>query len=168
VWKSFETGLQTLNECMREAQQLIRGLRSPILDESGVVAAIEDLLSRDRAQDEPRIDFVHHLDCERLGPSLENTIYRILQECLANARRHSRSERVLATLSQQDRCLRIEVQDWGIGFNPREVGDGHFGLEGIRKRAKLFGGSATITSTLGKGTTIVVQLPLGGNPTWQS
>ena len=44
--------------------------------------------------------------------------------------------------------------------NPREVGDGHLGWEGIQERARLFGGSATIKSALGKGTRIVVQLPL--------
>ena len=46
VWKTFETGLQRLHECMREARQLINGLRSPVLDELGVVAAIEDLISQ--------------------------------------------------------------------------------------------------------------------------
>ncbi|MHB8969620.1 MAG: sensor histidine kinase [Pirellulaceae bacterium] len=63
-------------------------------------------------------------------------------------------------LTQRDDYIRVDVQDWGIGFNPREVGDGHFGLEGIQERARLFGGSATVKSALGKGTRIVVQLPL--------
>ena len=63
-------------------------------------------------------------------------------------------------MTQRDDYIRIEVQDWGIGFDPRKVGDGHFGLEGIQERARLFGGSATIKSALGKGTRIVVQLPL--------
>ena len=55
------------------------------------------------------------------------------------------------------------MQDWGIGFEPREVGDGHFGLEGIQERARLFGGSAAVKSALGKGTRILVQLPLVGD-----
>jgi signal transduction histidine kinase len=160
TWKSFETGLQRLNDCMREARQLIGGLRSPILDEFGVVAAVEDLISQGGAQGKAEIDFVRHLDGGRLAPSLENAIYRIVQEGLANARRHSRSKRVLVKLTQRNRYLQVEVQDWGIGFNPREVGDGHFGLEGIQKRASLFGGSATIKSSAGKGTRIVVRLPL--------
>ncbi len=160
VWTSFETGLRALDDCMREARRLIRGLRSPLMDECGVVAAIEDLISQGSAPGKPEIEFVHNLDGERWEPASENTIYRILQEGLANARRYSQSERVLVRLTRRNRHVLIEVQDWGIGFNPREVGDGHFGLEGIQKRAKLFGGSATITSSLGKGTRIVVQLPL--------
>ena len=161
-WKIFETGLQRLNECMREARQLINGLRSPVLDELGVVAAIGDLISQNSNQDKPEIDFVHHLDRERLTPSLENVVFRIVQESLTNARRYSQSERVLIRLTQRDDYIRIEVQDWGIGFTPRKVGDGHFGLEGIQERARLFGGSATIKSALGKGTRIVVQVPLMG------
>lgn len=160
IWKTFETGRQRLNECMREARQLINGLRSPVLAELGVVAAIEDLIIQNSNQDKPEIDFVHHLDRERLAPSLENAVFRIVQESLTNARRYSQSDRVLVRLTQRDDYIRIEVQDWGIGFNPRKVGDGHFGLEGIQERAKLFGGSATIKSALGRGTRIVVQLPL--------
>ena len=160
VWKNFESGLQCLHDCMREARQLINGLRSPVLDELGVVAAIEDLISQNTNQDEPKIAFVHHLDRERLAPSLENVIFRIVQESLTNARRYSQSDRLLVRVAQRDDYIRIEVQDWGIGFDPRKVGDGHFGLEGIQERARLFGGSATIKSALGTGTRIVVQLPL--------
>ena len=160
VWKTFEGGVGTLNECMREARRLINGLRPPILDELGLAAAVEDLVSQDSSQDKPEIDFVHHLDCERLEPTLENVVFRIVQESLTNARRYSHSERVLVRLTQRDRHIRIEVQDWGIGFDPKKVGEGHFGLEGIQERARLFGGSAATTSALGKGTRIVVQLPL--------
>ncbi len=163
AWTSFETGLQRLDDCMREARRLINGLRSPILDELGLVAAVEDLISQHSAQDKPQIDFVQHLGCQRLAPALENAIFRIVQESLTNACRYSRSERLLLRLVQRDEHIRIEVRDWGIGFNPREVGDGHFGLEGIQERATLFGGSATIKSTLGKGTRIVVQLPVAAD-----
>jgi signal transduction histidine kinase len=163
VWKTFESGLAMLGESMREARRLINGLRSPTLNEFGVVAAVEDLIAHDRAQTQPEIDFVHHLDHERLAPALENVIFRIVQESLTNACRYSQSKRVLVRLTQRGGYIRIEVQDWGIGFNPRKVGDGHFGLEGIQERARLFGGSATIKSTVGKGTRILVQLPLMGD-----
>ena len=92
-----------LNECMREARRLINGLRSPILDELGVVAAIEDLISQNSNQDKPEIDFVHHLDRERLAPSLENVIFRIVQESLTNARRYSQSDRLLVRVDPTGR-----------------------------------------------------------------
>jgi signal transduction histidine kinase len=61
--------------------------------------------------------------------------------------------------------LRIEVQDWGAGFDPHCLPEGHFGLEGIQQRAKIFGGHATIRSTPGTGTHIIVELPLRGHGT---
>lgn len=161
--KTFESGLEMLNECMREARHLIGGLRSPILDEFGVVAAIEEFIAQSGAAGKPEIEFVHHLDCGRLEPSLENAIFRIVQESLTNAGRYSRSDRLLVRLIQRDGHVRIEVQDWGVGFNPRKVADGHFGLEGIQERARLFGGSAIIKSAPGKGTRVVVELPLIGS-----
>ena len=160
---AFERGVEMLNECMREARRLINDLRSPILDEFGLVAAVEDLISQDSAPKKPEIDFVHQLGRERLEPSLENVIFRIVQESLTNARRYSQSARVLVRLTQRNRYIRVEVQDWGIGFDPREVGNDHFGIQGIRQRARMFGGSATITTALGKGTRIVVHLPLSGD-----
>jgi signal transduction histidine kinase len=160
---TFERGVGMLNECMREARRLINDLRSPILDEFGLVAAVEDLIAQDGAPKKPEIDFVHQLGRERLEPSLENVIFRIVQESLTNARRYSQSARVLVRLTQRNRYIRVEVQDWGIGFDPREVGHDHFGIQGIRQRARLFGGSATITTALGKGTRNVVHLPLGGD-----
>ena len=113
VWKCFAAGRKALDDCMREARQLISGLRSPILDELGVVAALEDFISQGSAQGKPEIDFVHQFDGERLAPALENTIYRIIQESLTNARRYSQSDRVLVRLTRRERCLRIDVAGLG-------------------------------------------------------
>ena len=88
---------------------------------TGVVAAIDDLISENSNKEKPEICFVHHLDRERLATSLENVIFRIVQESLTNARRYSQSERVLVRLTQREDYIRIQVQDWGIGSNPREV-----------------------------------------------
>jgi two-component system sensor histidine kinase DegS len=96
----------------------------------------------------------------KLAPMLENTIFRIVQECITNACRHSKSEKVTVELTLHDDQLRIEVRDWGVGFTMDRVGEGHFGLEGIQERAKVFGGRAVIKSSLRKGTDIVVELPL--------
>ena len=60
---------------------------------------------------------------------------------------------------QQEGQLRIEVRDWGAGFD-RPAVPNHFGLEGIRQRARLLGGKCSIRSTVGKGTRIVVVLPV--------
>ena len=91
---------------------------------------------------------------------MANALYRITQESLTNARRYSQSERLRVQLTKREDHVRIEVQDRGIGFDPETVEADCFGLEGIRERARLFGGRATIDSTPGKGTLVVVELPL--------
>jgi signal transduction histidine kinase len=100
------------------------------------------------------------VEFDRLVPILENAIYRITQEALANACKHSGSDKVYVTLLQQGHALRIEVRDWGVGFDTKSNPKNHFGLEGIRQRAKLLGGKCRIRSKAGKGTRVIVELPV--------
>ena len=58
--------------------------------------------------------------------------------------------KVRIRLVEREDGIRIEVEDWGIGFNPKNTAEGHFGLEGIKERARLFGGAASIRSSSGK------------------
>ena len=108
----------------------------------------------------PKIDYHSRVDFDRLAPILENAIYRIVQEGLANACQHSKSEKVRVSLLQREDRVRIEVRDWGIGFNPREVKAGCYGLAGIWQRARLLDGKCSIRSKAGKGTRITVELPV--------
>ena len=65
---------------------------------------------------------------------------------------------------QEEDWIRLEIRDWGVGLNPAEVGRGRFGLEGIRERARLLHGRASIESSPGRGTRILVDLPVAGAP----
>ena len=91
---------------------------------------------------------------------MENAVYRIAQEALTNACRHSKSKKIKVELVQNGDQLRIVVQDQGVGFKLEDVEEGQFGLAGIRERARLLGGKATIDSKPGKGTRIAVELPI--------
>ena len=158
--KAYDAGLTMLRQGHFEARRLIAGVRPPILDESGVVEAVAHLvheLCRDKG---PKIEYRSRVDFDRLDPTLENAVYRISQEALTNACTHSQSEKISASLVQAGDRLRIEIRDWGIGFDPKTVPKNHFGLEGIRQRARLLGGKCSIRSTLGKGTRIIVELPV--------
>ena len=151
--------MQLVREGHAEARRLIGGLRPPQLEEGGVLAAIESLVEECNKRNKVKIEFRSNVAQLELAPMLENTVFRIVQECLTNACRHSKSKKVKVELTQHDDQLRIEVRDWGVGFKVDRVGEGHFGLEGIQERAKVFGGRAIIKSSLGKGTTIIVELP---------
>ena len=104
-----------------EARRLIAGVRPPILDEEGVVAAVAHLVNEQSRLKGPKIEYRSRVDFDRLAPILENAIYRIAQEGLANACQHSKSEKVRVSLLQREDRVRIEIRDWGIGFDPKAV-----------------------------------------------
>jgi len=158
--KLFERGHQFLSESIAETRRLISGLRPPILDESGVVAAIDYLVCESMQDSGVETEFSHNVDFDRLAPPLESALFRVAQETLTNAIRHSKTDKVRIELVQSGDQVRLEVRDWGIGFDPAAVGEDCFGLRGIRERASLLGGNARIESPAEGGTRIVLKLPL--------
>ena len=158
--KAYDAGMTMLQQGHFESRRLIAGVRPLILDESGVVAAVGHLVNEQSRLKGPKIDYHNRVDFERLAPILENAIYRIVQEALTNACKHSKSERVRVSLVQEEDRVRIEIRDWGIGFNLKSVKENRYGLVGIRQRVRLLGGKCSIRSTAGKGTRITVELPV--------
>ena len=158
--KAYDAGMTMLQQGHFEARRLIAGVRPPILDESGVVAAVGHLVNEQSRLKGPKIEYRSRVDFDRLAPIVENAIYRIVQEGLTNACQHSKSEKVRVSLVQREDRVRIEIRDWGIGFDTKAVQENRFGLEGIRQRARLLGGKCSIRSTTGKGTRITVELPV--------
>jgi PAS domain S-box-containing protein len=155
----LELGLHLLRKTMQEARRLISGLRPPILDESGLVAAIEYLI-REQEPLAERVEFVPRVSFGRLSPLLESALFRIVQEALTNVAKHSHARHVQIELTHQGGELRLLVADDGQGFDPDEIaGRGH-GLQGIRERARLLAGRASIESRPGSGTRVVVEVPL--------
>ncbi|MHC4402516.1 MAG: PAS domain-containing sensor histidine kinase [Planctomycetota bacterium] len=163
AWEAHQAGTRMLEQGLSEARRLISGLRPPVLDERGVVAALEHLAGDLRRQKGVAIELSADVEFDRLEPMLENGLFRIAQESVMNACRHSHSEQVRIQLIQQGDEVRLEVRDWGIGFDPENVGQGCFGLRGIRERARLLDGQAEIQSALGRGTRVAVSFPVAAN-----
>jgi PAS domain S-box-containing protein len=158
--KAYDAAMTLLRQGHSEARRLIAGIRHPVLDEAGVVEAVAHLINEQNRGPGPQIEFRSLIKFSRLVPLLENAIYRIIQEGMTNACKYSQSERVRVILFQQKDRLRIEIRDWGIGFNTKDIKEGSYGLTGIRERARLLGGRYRLQSAAGKGTRIVVELPL--------
>ncbi|MBN2023079.1 MAG: PAS domain S-box protein [Pirellulales bacterium] len=157
---AFRNGLGLLRESIEEARRLVRGLRPPVLDQFGIVPAIEHLLEDHPDVLGPKIEFLSGLKPGRLARPLETSLFRMVQELLSNIRRHSQADHARIELVQDKQSVRLTVMDSGVGFDPDAVGADHFGLRGIRERARLLGGRAEIESTLAQGTRIHVVLPL--------
>lgn len=160
AWKGFDSAANLLAWAIDEARRLISGLRPPVLDELGIVDAVQYIICEHRKDDGPEIEFEHDLPRRHLAPSLESAVFRIVQESLQNACRHSRSDKIRVALIQRGDHIHIDVRDWGIGFDSDAVGEERFGLQGIRERVRLLEGSVTIESVPTEGTRISVRLPL--------
>ena len=152
--------MELVRQAHAESRRLISEVRPPIIDEVGLETAISHLVHEQRKRGGPKIEFHSGVQFGKLLPVLENALYRIVQEALNNACKHSKSKKVTVTMTQEDQDVRLDVRDWGIGFDPDSVKDGHFGVEGIRQRVRLLGGRLIIESKPDSGTLIQVIVPL--------
>jgi PAS domain S-box-containing protein len=150
--------VRLLRDSIEEARRMISGLRPPILDEQGLVAAIEYLIN-ERSVPGTRITFEPAVDFDRLDGVVEGSLFRIVQEALSNIYRHSQAAEASIKLTSRDERLLLVVEDSGVGFDPANVSGRQFGLRGIRQRADLLGGTATIRSAPGQGTRIEIDIP---------
>lgn len=158
--KAYETALELVRQSHAESRRLISEVRPPVIDEIGLETAIAHLVQEQRERGGPKVKLDSNVEFSRLPSILENALYRVAQEALANACKHSKSKKVKVTLTQDGQDVRLEVRDWGIGFNQETVEKGHFGLEGIRQRVRLLGGRLNIESTPDSGTLVQVVVPI--------
>ena len=162
--KAFEDGMRMVRQCLLQSRRLISGVRPPILDESGVVAAIAHLVQERLASHEGvQIEFHRDVEFGRLTPVVENAVYRVVHEGLSNALTHSQSKKIRIELIQLGEQIQVAVQDWGAGFHCEDVSGRGFGLESIRERVRVLGGTTSVESTPGEGTRMVVNLPIGAS-----
>jgi len=151
---------------LEDVRNLALELRPSALDDMGLIPAVERY-TRDysRRFDIP-VDF-HALgfDGVRLLPQVNTALYRIVQEALTNVARHARADAASVIVERRDGQLVVIVEDDGQGFDAERVlrsspREERLGLYGMRERAALVGGTFTIESTPGAGTTVFVEVPL--------
>jgi signal transduction histidine kinase len=160
--KAYDKALELVRQAHSETRRLISEVRPPVIDEIGLATAISHLVHEQRKRGGPKIKFRSDVKFGKLPPILEDAIYRVAREALSNACKHSKSKRVMITFVQTGEEVRLEVRDWGIGFDAETVPAG-FGLEGIRQRVRLLGGRLTIASQAGSGTVIQVVAPINAS-----
>jgi two-component system, NarL family, sensor histidine kinase UhpB len=146
------------NQAMRELLSLARQLRPTALDDLGLVAAIAGQVEQ-LARGEIAAGFDDEADFSDLRDDAQLVVYRVAQEALSNAARHSGSARVEVRLRRlEDGGVELIVADDGRGFAFEESERG-LGLGGMRERALLIGGEVTIESRPGRGTTVRLTVP---------
>jgi two-component system sensor histidine kinase UhpB len=145
------------NQAMRELLSLARQLRPTALDDLGLVAAIGGQVEQ-LARGEIEVELDSDGDFSGLGDDAQLVVYRVAQEALSNAARHSGAGRVEVKLRRRGGGVELEVADDGRGFAFDES-EGGLGLAGMRERALLIGGALTIESRPGRGTTVRLTVP---------
>lgn len=157
---------ELLRDALDEVRAMMAGLRPRLLDERGLIAALQALAGTTPLWGPGVTIETHGLTSgQRLAPDVELALYRIAQEAVSNARRHGSASRVTVRLERTNEGVTLSVADDGHGFLPRRigpVGDTGQGLPGMRERARLLGGELTIDSSPGSGTCVVVSIPLRG------
>jgi signal transduction histidine kinase len=156
---------RTARASLAEARRVLSALRPEALEHATLADALEGLArdfgaetgitARSTVEGEPR----------ELDPEVEATLLRVAQEALANVRKHARAK-VALTLTYLDDAIRLDARDDGVGFEPESAGragdgwqSGGFGLTSMRERLEGEGGTLTIESAPGAGTTVVAALP---------
>lgn len=134
-------------------------IRPARLEERGLVAAVRDLASRSGFR------VVVHADRDAADPHLLGAtttveVYRIIQEALANAARHSGASRADVSVTRGDERVTVVVSDKGRGFDPATVPESGIGLAGMVERARLLGGEISVESAPDEGTRVIVLLPV--------
>ncbi len=142
-------------------RDLARELRPSLLDDLGLVAALERYLAGYGAKYNLDTDFqaTGFGDGRRLTPETEVTLYRIIQEALTNVRKHARAKCVRVRFEANDQQVLVAVEDDGCGFDVAQPRREHFGLQTMRERAESVGGTFEVNSERGRGTRIRVRLP---------
>lgn len=156
-----------------DVRRISAELRPPVLDELGLAAALEDLVSEthDRSELDLRFEGFGRVGALDLDADRAVQLYRIAQEALTNVLRHARARTCTVRLTEDASEIRLSVEDDGVGVDPEEA-FGHMkgtGMVGMRERARSLGGTLLVRPRKGGGTCVIAAIPLeraagsGGN-----
>ena len=161
----LEQFVPTLQRAIEETRNIYMGLRPSMLDSVGLLSTLE-WLRREcmKLYPDRHVELETGIAEEEIPESLKVNIFRIAQEALNNVAKHSRAEWVDISLSKNSDGIELAIADDGAGMNPDQIlltgADGTLGLTSMRERAELTGGSFSIESAPGKGTTIRACWPI--------
>jgi signal transduction histidine kinase len=161
-------GVDRLQRALTETRDILTSLRPSSVEGLGLTAAIQTLLIDTARQQGWSTEFRDRLGDRPLPFAVETAVFRITQEALSNAARHAAARHVSVELRHHDEgWIEATIGDDGRGFHVKPGGESTvgIGLESMRERARLLGGSVTVSSA-SSGTVICVRLSLSGRVTW--
>jgi signal transduction histidine kinase len=160
--KHLDRARGTARTSLEQARGVVHALRPHSLDQRSLPDAIERTAVRWQEETGIPLTTTTTGDPIPLHPDIEVTLLRATQEALANIRKHAQATAVQLTLSYIDDVVVLDVQDNGVAFAGAAASplSGGYGLQAMRERAEQCGGSVTLESEPGEGTTVVVSIPI--------
>jgi signal transduction histidine kinase len=150
-----------IDETIQSVRRIATNLRPGILDDLGLVAAIDWQAQDFQNRTGVACRFVPDIEDIGLDQDRSTAAFRIFQETLTNVARHSGATEVDVKLFRRDDWASLEITDNGKGISPADIsGNRSLGLLGMRERANLLGGELQISGAPGAGTTVTVRIPL--------
>jgi PAS domain S-box-containing protein len=154
--------LNLLDTAIKTVRKIATDLRPSILDDLGLIAAIDWQSKEFRRRSGISTEFISTMPELRYSSGISIGLFRICQESLTNVARHAEASKIRISLQEQDKDnILLKIEDNGKGFEVRQIGDKKtLGLLGMRERTLMMGGEFRIESDPGKGTTLFVTVPL--------
>lgn len=143
-----------------EVRRIIYDLRPMALDDLGLLPTIKKYLNNIEEYSQMKIVFTSLGKTERLASEYEVALFRLIQESVQNAIKHAQAEEINVKLEITSKYVSATIRDNGKGFDTTVKEEHSFGLIGMHERVELLAGTLNVQSELGKGTTILIQIPL--------
>jgi signal transduction histidine kinase len=162
IFKRIDMLASLADATANRVRKLCTELRPSILDDLGLVAAIEWQAREFQTRTNIDCKIVRQFRSLDIGDAQATSAFRIFQEILTNVARHSGADKVAVILKMEKAKLILQVKDNGKGISENKIAHGgSLGILGMRERAALVGGELAIRGKSGKGTTVSVMIPLG-------
>jgi signal transduction histidine kinase len=151
-----------LSEEAMNLRRIMKGLRPPVLEQRGLIPAVKELCARSHRELGIPVS-VSAMPSSEVPSDIETLAYRVVQEALSNIAKHAEAKSVSVRVEATAGTLMIQVEDDGRGFNAEDIREflktGRVGLASMRERAELAGGTFTVRSAPGTGTSVTASLP---------
>jgi len=155
----LEKSLASIRSGLDETRRALKALRASPLDDLGLVLAVTTMIEGTAERTNLALDLSMMDKMPALSPDVEQCVYRVAQEAVANVVKHANAETLAVKLEFIDGKVTLIVHDDGVGFDiEKSKNTSHFGLAGIRERAQLIGGELNVISKPGFGTTIYLTI----------
>jgi signal transduction histidine kinase len=151
----LEQSSKAIRSGLTETRRALQALRASPLAELGLALAVRELAESVAEQSGARLDWQGPERVDNLVPAVEQGVYRVAQEALANVAKHASAQHLAVQLVQNNGRLTLQVADDGCGFELNNIDiQNHFGLKGMQERAEMIGGTLEIETQPGTGTTL--------------